>query len=135
MAEVHAPPPVSYVEGEDAASDVDGGADAPGPRKSAGGACAAGMCRPPAGAELSGRLVTAYGVGAYTFSIMLDLPSFYLQPFLLENVGLSAVAVGNLLLVTKVTWPPSTHTYTYTHAKTHTHTGTHCGRGCVCPAY
>ena len=58
--------------------------------------------RPPSGAELSTGRVAAYGVGAYTFVILSDVPGFFLNPFLLEVVLMDAATAGNLLLIAKV---------------------------------
>ena len=56
----------------------------------------------PAEADLSTGRVTVYGVGAYTQSMLSDMPAFYLTPFLLEVVDMSPVAAGNLQLIAKV---------------------------------
>jgi len=42
------------------------------------------LFRPPPGTDLPTRMVAAYGVGCFTMSMLVDLPSFYYSPFLLE---------------------------------------------------
>ena len=60
------------------------------------------LFRAPEGADLSSGRVTAYGVGAISFSILADMPGFYLQAFLLQVAGVNPTASGTLLLVSKV---------------------------------
>jgi len=56
----------------------------------------------PPGADLSTGRVAAYGVGAFTQSMIADMPAVYLPPFLLEVVQMDPTSAGTLQLVAKV---------------------------------
>lgn len=71
------------------------------PPADARGGCG-GLVRPPLGADLPTKMVAAYGVGCFTMSMLVDLPSFYYSPFLLEVALMDPIYVGNLLLTCKV---------------------------------
>ena len=77
-----------------------GDADAAAPADARGG-CGS-LFRPPPGADLPTKMVAAYGVGCFTMSMLVDLPSFYYSPFLLEVALMDPIYVGNLLLTCKV---------------------------------
>jgi len=83
------------------ADHADTEAASPAPSTDARGGCGS-LFRPPLGADLSTRMVAAYGVGCFTMSMLVDLPSFYYNPFLLEVALMDPIYVGNLLLTCKV---------------------------------
>ena len=90
----------AFMAGTENATTADVPASVPSHKRVA--QCVRGIFQPPAGADLPTRVVASYGVGAISFSMLSDVPGFYLNPFLLQVAKVNPSSAGTLLLIAKL---------------------------------